>query len=141
MSPIVNFDTSTDVVVCTVKSPLNSGIYNLLIPPLSPTFTDCFILKLEYSVFVKVHTKNAFFQSGPTLSIPITIGIVPWKKSESEETLNAMEILESANFMEGINRCTIDDYIQRKQEGPNGFSPKFACYSNLSLIENLSADV
>uniref|UniRef100_A0A914Q506 Arrestin C-terminal-like domain-containing protein n=1 Tax=Panagrolaimus davidi TaxID=227884 RepID=A0A914Q506_9BILA len=128
MSRTANVDTSTDVAVITVKDPSNSGIYNYVIPPLSPTFTDCSFLKLEYSIFVKVHT-NAFFQSGPSFSIPITIGTVPLKNSESEETLNAMEILESANFMEGVNRCTINDYIQRKQEGPNGFLPKFACYS------------
>uniref|UniRef100_A0A914QYV4 Arrestin C-terminal-like domain-containing protein n=1 Tax=Panagrolaimus davidi TaxID=227884 RepID=A0A914QYV4_9BILA len=126
MSRTANVDTSTDVAVITVKDPSNSGIYNYVIPPLSPTFTDCSFLKLEYSIFVKVHT-SAFFQSGPSISIPITIGTVPLKKNESEETLNAMEILESANFMEGVNRCTINDYI--KQEGPNGFLPKFACYS------------
>uniref|UniRef100_A0A914Q9B8 Arrestin C-terminal-like domain-containing protein n=1 Tax=Panagrolaimus davidi TaxID=227884 RepID=A0A914Q9B8_9BILA len=132
----LNKETTFYVAKDFIKPESDSTICNILIPPISPTFTDCSILKLEYSVFVKVHT-NAFFQSGPIISIPITIGTVPMKKIESEEPLNAMEILESANFLEGSNRCKMDGKY-KEIEGPKNFQPKFACYSNLFFNEKLS---
>uniref|UniRef100_A0AC35G158 Arrestin C-terminal-like domain-containing protein n=1 Tax=Panagrolaimus sp. PS1159 TaxID=55785 RepID=A0AC35G158_9BILA len=126
----LNKETTFYVAKDCIKPETDSTICEILIPPLSPTFTDCSILKLEYSVFVKIHT-NAFFQSSPIVSIPITIGTVPLKKSESEETLNAMEILKSVNFLEGSNRCKMDGKY-KEIEGPKSVQPKFACYSNLS---------
>uniref|UniRef100_A0A914QYX3 Arrestin C-terminal-like domain-containing protein n=1 Tax=Panagrolaimus davidi TaxID=227884 RepID=A0A914QYX3_9BILA len=136
----VNKETTFYVAKECIKPESDSAICNILIPPLSPTFTDSSILKLEYFVFVKIHT-NAFFQSGPIIYIPITIGTVPMKKIESEETLNAMEILKSANFLEGSNRCEIgDNYIWtwKERECPKNVQPKFACYSNLSKNEKLN---
>uniref|UniRef100_A0A914QAX5 Arrestin C-terminal-like domain-containing protein n=1 Tax=Panagrolaimus davidi TaxID=227884 RepID=A0A914QAX5_9BILA len=115
------------VVANSVVPTLDSAIYNILIPPLSPSFVDCSFLKLQYNIFVKVHT-DAIFESGPSALIPIIIGTIPFKEevAAAANTVSATKDLGTANFIEGRIRCKINN---EKRQGPYNFRPKFPYYS------------
>uniref|UniRef100_A0A914PSW6 Arrestin C-terminal-like domain-containing protein n=1 Tax=Panagrolaimus davidi TaxID=227884 RepID=A0A914PSW6_9BILA len=69
-------------------------IRDIRIPSIPPSLDHCDIIKLQYRVFIKVHT-NALFSSGATAAIPIIIGTVPLQPKPST-TIN--NIIADPNY-------------------------------------------
>uniref|UniRef100_A0A914XUX7 Arrestin C-terminal-like domain-containing protein n=1 Tax=Panagrolaimus superbus TaxID=310955 RepID=A0A914XUX7_9BILA len=71
---------------CVEDVPLPNGMTkntvftrDIEIPQIPPSFDHCEIIRLQYYVFVKVHT-SAIFSCGPIASMPIIIGTIPLRK-------------------------------------------------------------
>uniref|UniRef100_A0AC34FIA3 Arrestin C-terminal-like domain-containing protein n=1 Tax=Panagrolaimus sp. ES5 TaxID=591445 RepID=A0AC34FIA3_9BILA len=121
------------------------------IPPIPPSFDHCAIIRLQYYVFVKVHT-NAVFSRGASASMPIVIGTVPLRQTIS--TTNSVEPnfigfeaylrppppgipppdydFNNANFREGDPEVK----SEIKEDEIFKFQPKFPYFSDFSLKSN-----